>query len=178
MQTKQAVKEEKHVSSDADSKGAFRSDEKHLANRISEIVGEESQAAFARRCGFSDALLRKYLQGAEPSLLRAVRIAQAANVNLEWLATGRGPKARGAPESASVVTMPAPAEPRPVFDDLARLTATITAVQEGLASVNLTLPPAKYAELVAAAYELMGGSSEAAPAQSAHVVRFIRAAAR
>lgn len=148
-------------------------EESELATRIRGLVGEESNAAFGRRCGINESLIRRYSQGVVPSLLKGAAIAQAANVNLEWLATGRGPKARGATPAPA-----GPAAPAVVFDDLARLTHTIAAVQEGLSSVNLTLPPDKYAELVVAAYELMAGGTEAAPPQSAHVVRFIRAAAR
>ncbi|MEY4413430.1 MAG: hypothetical protein RIQ53_723 [Pseudomonadota bacterium] len=155
-----------------------RQTESDVATRLREVMGDEPHAAFARRCGVGETTLRKYLAGADPSTSRLVAMADAARVNLEWLATGRGPKVRSTARTTDAQTMSAVVESRPTFDDIARLTATIAAVQEGLVSVNLTLPPAKYAELVAAAYELMGGGTEAAQPQSAHVVRFIRAAAR
>lgn len=65
-----------------------------LKQRIREAIGDEPVAAFARRCGFGESLLRKYLAGAEPSASNLAKIAQAAGVSLEWMATGRGPKYR------------------------------------------------------------------------------------
>ncbi|MGL4478641.1 MAG: XRE family transcriptional regulator, partial [Aeromonas veronii] len=49
-----------------------------------------SVSAFARKVGLSEALIRKYLKGAEPGLARANQIAMGANCSLEWLATGCG----------------------------------------------------------------------------------------
>lgn len=65
-----------------------------LRDRIKEAIGDEPVAAFARRCGFGESLLRKYLAGSEPSATNLARIADAAAVSLDWLATGRGPKRR------------------------------------------------------------------------------------
>lgn len=42
-----------------------------------------------------DSLLRKYLAGAEPGLEKVKLIADAADVRLEWLATGEEPMKRG-----------------------------------------------------------------------------------
>ncbi|MFN4097786.1 MAG: helix-turn-helix domain-containing protein [Sphingomonas sp.] len=67
-----------------------------MKDRIRSAIGEEPVAAFARRCGFGESLLRKYLAGAEPSAKNLARIADAAGVSLEWLATGRGPMRREA----------------------------------------------------------------------------------
>ena len=144
----------------------IRSPESELAKRIADVVGEEPAAVFGRRCGINESLLRKYMGGTVPSLFRGAAIAEAANVSLEWLATGRGEKKRGA---AAAQPGPAPV----VFDDQARLQATVEAVEEGLRSINRKLPPAKYAELVAAAYTLMNPASPS----TAGVVQFIRAAA-
>lgn len=132
--------------------------ESELAARIQDAIGDEPVAAFGRRSGISESLLRKYLVGAVPSLLKAAAIASAANVSIEWLATGRGSRKR------------VPSQPADL-GDLDRLTRTVAAVEEGLRSVKLTLPPDKYAELVAAAYQLMG----AATSTSAQIVQFIRA---
>ncbi|MFN4263060.1 MAG: hypothetical protein ACK4IT_05445 [Thioalkalivibrionaceae bacterium] len=61
-----------------------------MKDRIRLSIGEEPVATFARRCGFGESLLRKYLSGAEPSAKNYARIADAAGVSLEWLGTGRG----------------------------------------------------------------------------------------
>ena len=61
-----------------------------FASRLRELIGSATVSAFARRVGLSEALLRKYLAGSEPSLAKANQIARAANCSLEWLATGAG----------------------------------------------------------------------------------------
>lgn len=65
-----------------------------IASRIREVMDQESQASFARRCGVSEGAIRKYLLGASPSTENLIAMASAANVNIEWLATGRGVKQR------------------------------------------------------------------------------------
>ncbi|MGY3943547.1 hypothetical protein [Aeromonas tecta] len=61
-----------------------------FAARLQSLIGEGSVSAFARKVGLSEALLRKYLKGAEPGLGKANQIAMGANCSLEWLATGCG----------------------------------------------------------------------------------------
>ncbi|MFH4544268.1 helix-turn-helix domain-containing protein [Vibrio alginolyticus] len=61
-----------------------------FAQRLATLIGEESISGFARRVGVSEALIRKYLKGSEPSLTKANQIAMRANCSLEWLATGCG----------------------------------------------------------------------------------------
>ncbi|PSW21941.1 XRE family transcriptional regulator [Photobacterium sanctipauli] len=61
-----------------------------FADRLKSLIGEESISGFARRVDISEALIRKYLKGSEPSLTKANQIAMRANCSLEWLATGCG----------------------------------------------------------------------------------------
>ncbi|NVC64287.1 XRE family transcriptional regulator [Vibrio sp. 05-20-BW147] len=61
-----------------------------FAQRLANLIGEESVSGFARRVELSEALIRKYLKGTEPSLSKANQIAMRANCSLEWLATGCG----------------------------------------------------------------------------------------
>ncbi|QXO16029.1 helix-turn-helix domain-containing protein [Vibrio ostreae] len=61
-----------------------------FANRLQTLIGAESISGFARRVDISEALIRKYLKGSEPSLSKANQIAMRANCSLEWLATGCG----------------------------------------------------------------------------------------
>ncbi|USD63702.1 helix-turn-helix transcriptional regulator [Vibrio sp. SCSIO 43140] len=61
-----------------------------FAERLKELIGQESVSGFARRVDLSEALIRKYLKGSEPSLAKANQIAMKANCSLEWLATGCG----------------------------------------------------------------------------------------
>ena len=64
--------------------------ETSFAERLRQLIGSESVSAFSRRVGLSEAMIRKYLNGSEPTLSRANQIARQANCSLEWLATGHG----------------------------------------------------------------------------------------
>lgn len=58
--------------------------------RLKEALGEKSIRGFARECGFSDTVLRQYLNGqSEPTRPALLAIARTAGINLEWLATGK-----------------------------------------------------------------------------------------
>lgn len=48
----------------------------------------KSVRSFAEVCGLSEAVIRKYLVGSEPTRPALVAIAHTSNVSLEWLATG------------------------------------------------------------------------------------------
>lgn len=51
----------------------------------------EGAYAFAKRAGFNESLIRKYLSGASTPLIeKAGELAQALKVDLNWLATGKG----------------------------------------------------------------------------------------
>lgn len=63
-----------------------------LKDRIRSIVGDEPVAAFARRVGVGESLMRKYLAGSSPSTENLAAIASAAGVTVDWLATGQGIK--------------------------------------------------------------------------------------
>lgn len=63
--------------------------------RLAEITKEHSLRSFARTCGVSEGTLRSYLRGdTYPDLPALDGIAQAAEVNTVWLATGEGPMLR------------------------------------------------------------------------------------
>jgi transcriptional regulator with XRE-family HTH domain len=67
-------------------------------DRFKEVLGEDSSYFFAKKSGISESLLRKYLSGESlPGLDKLNAIADIGNVNIEWLATGRGPKDKEAP---------------------------------------------------------------------------------
>lgn len=57
--------------------------------RLKQAVGNNSVRGFARECGFSDTVLRQYLNGqSEPTRPALLAIARTAKVSVEWLATG------------------------------------------------------------------------------------------
>ena len=152
-------------------KGPILLMESALPDRLRDAIGDESVTAFGRRCGIGEATLRKYFKGTLPNIENLIAIADAANVSIEWLAAGRGPKQRGAAQPPA----PAPA----VQLDTRILTRAVTAVQEGLAGLKRPLPPDKHAALIMAAYELILEDEQQAAAEttSARIVKFIKLAA-
>jgi hypothetical protein len=89
----------------SDSKGASRpireteSDAAFIA-RLDEISGK-NKSEFSRRCGFKESVIRGYLvDGKKPGMDYLIAIARAAAVNIEWLATGDGPKTRSEQRAA------------------------------------------------------------------------------
>lgn len=168
--TNQRLTRESAAQSAPGQKVRIQTEESAFAERIKSAIGDEPVSAFGRRCGISEGTLRRYFAGSHPSSDNLVAIADAANVSIEWLAAGRGPKQRGAAQP------PAPA----VQLDTRILTRAVTAVQEGLAGLKRPLPPDKHAALIMAAYELiLEDEQQAAAAEttSARIVKFIKLAA-
>ncbi|WP_439471300.1 XRE family transcriptional regulator [Brevundimonas sp.] len=58
--------------------------------RLREAMGPMQQVVLAKRADITTSKLSRILQGAEPSLQEAVRLARAVKADLIWLATGRG----------------------------------------------------------------------------------------
>lgn len=170
--TNQRLTRESAAQSAPGQKVRIQTEESAFAERIKSAIGDEPVSAFGRRCGISEGTLRRYFAGSHPSSDNLVAIADAANVSIEWLAAGRGPKQRGAAQAPA----PAPA----VQLDTRILTRAVTAVQEGLAGLKRPLPPDKHAALIMAAYELiLEDEQQAAAAEttSARIVKFIKLAA-
>jgi transcriptional regulator with XRE-family HTH domain len=58
--------------------------------RLKQAMGSSSIRGFARECGFSDTVLRQYLNGqSEPTRPALLAIARTAKVSVEWLAVGQ-----------------------------------------------------------------------------------------
>lgn len=169
----QVVSYESDTKSSTDGKRPFQKIETDFKDRLLEAIAGEPVAAFSRRCGASESLLRNYLKnGNKPGVDHLVGIADAANVSIEWLATGRGPKQRGAPSIPTIPPAPSQVESTVNLEDLDRLELAIEAVEEGLNSLYRELPPAKRAKLIVAAYDLLIDMD-----QKDNVVKFIKLAA-
>lgn len=61
-----------------------------FVDRLRSAMADMSQAVVAKRSRISTSAFSKLLQGAEPGLFKAARIARTTGVNLDWLATGQG----------------------------------------------------------------------------------------
>lgn len=62
--------------------------ESGISARLAILIGDESVSSFALKCGISESLVRKYLQGSIPGADKLVQVARGAGASLEWLATG------------------------------------------------------------------------------------------
>ncbi|WP_291984493.1 helix-turn-helix domain-containing protein [Candidatus Accumulibacter sp. ACC007] len=98
-----------------------------LAARLKAIIGDESVSSFARRCGMAESVLRTYLRdGRMPPLDKALAIAAAAGVSVDWLATGCGARAlaqvRAAytPSAEDVVAADAPVVDAAVLEGIVK----------------------------------------------------------
>lgn len=61
-----------------------------FAARLRVLIGQKSVSSFSRRCGIAESVLRTYLNDHRmPPLDKALAIAVAAGVTVDWLATGR-----------------------------------------------------------------------------------------
>ncbi|TDF41800.1 XRE family transcriptional regulator [Alteromonadaceae bacterium M269] len=56
-----------------------------FAERLKHLKKETNHSAFAQKIGISEALLRKYLNGSDPSLSKAAQIAKRTGCSLAWL---------------------------------------------------------------------------------------------
>ena len=70
-----------------------------FSERLQLIIGSDARTKFASKCGIGENSLRQYLSGSIPGIDKAVAIAKAGNVTLEWLITGNGPMRRGDADS-------------------------------------------------------------------------------
>lgn len=68
-----------------------------FSTRLKELVGQHSIRAFAQRVGLAQNTIHNMLNGSHPRLDNLITIANACNVAVEWLATGRGPKSYSPP---------------------------------------------------------------------------------
>lgn len=132
---------------------SIREEEKKVNIRLREVIGDESLASFGRRCGISEGGIRKYLSGASPSTEKLISIADTANVNIEWLAAGRGPKRRG-----SVIQSVPPSAAPPL--DLERLEMAIETVQEAISLTGRQFTPDKHAKIISIAYQLLENAEQ------------------
>lgn len=61
--------------------------------RLKSLIGDESIASFARKCGVSESTIRSYLvRGKTPGMEHLANIAAACGVTVDWLVTGKGIK--------------------------------------------------------------------------------------
>lgn len=132
-----------------------------FGERLKEAINGESVRAFGRRAEVSEGALRQYMKGNRyPDLDILFAIAQTANVNLEWLATGEGPM-RG-----ERVGVSAPCAGHDAGVDVGMLAAALAAVELS----RMDLPTERKVKLVAAIYALFAKEGRVLDAQAVRQV--------
>ncbi|CAM5522472.1 helix-turn-helix domain-containing protein [Eoetvoesiella caeni] len=97
--------------------------------------------ALARKSGIAQSTVRRYLEGGEPGRPHLIAIAEAAGVDLIWLATGRG--ASGAQR----------VESEPLTPDMDLLEQVISKTERMLARKEKKASPEAKAKVVRMIYE-------------------------
>jgi len=119
----------------------------------------------ARAAGMPDSQgMRDVLSGRKRLTVELLAALVPVGIDVSYVVTGQ----HSAKASARAVS-----KGESALSDRARLAAAVGAVEEGLSETKRKLPPAKRAELILAAYDLM-----AEPQQTrANVIRLVRMAA-
>lgn len=151
--------ENRNSSGSCDSAVAIPAEESQLfVKRLKEIIGEEPLRAFARRCHMTEGALRSYLAGSSfPGMLAIVAMADAGNVTVEWLVTGREPRTR-AELRALVDRAGAYADSFGPVIDKDRLLMAIRMATDALLVLGEPLTAERQADLVATFYQRLEGS--------------------
>lgn len=120
---------------------------KAFPKRLKQAIGSRSIHAFAKACGMSDSLVRKYLAGSLPGLDKAVIMAAESGVSLEWL-TGAG---LDSARSATATSF-----------DMDLMEAVIATTRQNFQERDIKLPPEEEAKVIRLIYELKTQSQESA----------------
>jgi len=101
-----------------------------------------SQADAAAACGVSREMWGKYERGAASPGCDVMAAFSATGADVLYILTGR--------------------REQPALEDIKTLTAAIEVIEEALAKRRATLPPAKKAEVIALAYDILKGDAQGA----------------
>lgn len=127
-----------------------------LPARLQALIGQESVSSFARRSGVAESVLRSYLrEGRMPPLDKALAMAVAAGVSVDWLATGSGPPVAAQVRPTYGANPPGAAASGTPLPDLAVLERILEAVLP--AEENPATPARLAAEVVGRYRRAMSG---------------------
>ncbi|MGA7438135.1 MAG: helix-turn-helix transcriptional regulator [Luteibacter sp.] len=156
-----------------------------FASRVRQVIKlNGSVSDIARRCGFSEGVVRSWRDGnTDPSRGRCVTMARTLGISLVWLAAGEGPMVldgttedaigrtessealRGRESHRDVAAAPAPLDP-------SRLAAAMKLLQSDIEMAGSRFSPVRHADLVAEMYAILDRSAE--PEYADRVIAFRR----
>jgi DNA-binding phage protein len=139
-----------------------------FASRVRAVIKMSgSVSEIARRCGFSEGVVRSWRDGnTDPSRGRCVTMAKTLGLSLVWLAAGEGPMMldnasdEGAGRSDTRRGGEATTE-RAQTLDASRLAAAMKLLQSDIEMAGSRFSPVRHADLVAEMYAILGRSGEA-----------------
>lgn len=89
----QIDKTETEQNRNSDSTVPIHSDVSEFVIRLKSLIGDDTIASFARKCGVPESTIRSYLaRGKTPGMEHLAAIAASCGVTVDWLATGKGIK--------------------------------------------------------------------------------------
>jgi DNA-binding phage protein len=142
-----------------------------FASRVRAVIKMSgSVSEIARRCGFSEGVVRSWRDGnTDPSRGRCVTMAKTLGLSLVWLAAGEGPmmldgSAEGSASRSSAadggIGREATAN-RGATLDPSRLAAAMKLLQSDIEMTGSRFSPVRHADLVAEMYSILARSGEA-----------------
>lgn len=143
-----------------------------FASRVRAVIKMSgSVSEIARRCGFSEGVVRSWRDGnTDPSRGRCVTMAKTLGLSLVWLAAGEGPMmldgssedpvSRSGRTSDTTGGREAAAD-RSTALDPNRLAAAMKLLQSDIEMTGSRFSPVRHADLVAEMYSILGRSGEA-----------------
>lgn len=143
-----------------------------FASRVRAVIKMSgSVSEIARRCGFSEGVVRSWRDGnTDPSRGRCVTMAKTLGLSLVWLAAGEGPMmldgssedpaSRNGRTGETTGGREAAAD-RSTALDPNRLAAAMKLLQSDIEMTGSRFSPVRHADLVAEMYSILGRSGEA-----------------
>jgi hypothetical protein len=145
-----------------------------FASRVRAVIKiSGSVSEIARRCGFSEGVVRSWRDGnTDPSRGRCVTMAKTLGLSLVWLAAGEGPMMLdGSGDDPATRTETAESvsgregrhethgQPVAILD-ASRLAAAMKLLQSDIEMTGSRFSPVRHADLVAEMYAILAGSNE------------------
>jgi hypothetical protein len=143
-----------------------------FASRVRAVIEMSgSVSEIARRCGFSEGVVRSWRDGnTDPSRGRCVTMAKTLGLSLVWLAAGEGPmmldgssedpSTRNGRTSEATDGREARSNRNTALDPN-RLAAAMKLLQSDIEMTGSRFSPVRHADLVAEMYSILGRSGEA-----------------
>lgn len=156
----------------SDSPGVFDHRIGRLHERLKSAIGDRSTRAVAEQSGVSEGTVRNLLNGGIPKLDSLLRIADATEVRVGWLATGEGPMRPGEVPPAPSASQGMSQTQYPGLkkgDEVAfqavntgsyGVKAAVALTMAALGDHSQTIRPERLADLIDAAHQLLQAGAD------------------